>query len=382
MKTKLRALGIMNGTSLDGIDYSLIEINAKTGQFHFIKHKQLALPKKIKASLLEAAQDNLKVSELAQLHFALGKVYAQQVKKLSWKWDLAGLHGQTVFHHGKIASLQIGNPAFLATSSSKPVVFDFRSNDIAVDGQGAPFAPFFQRAIFAHMKPAQVAFHNLGGISNVTLLKKGTSKSRSEGQRQNRNPLKAKVDVKGWDTGPANILMDSWIFHKTKGKMTFDKNGKLAHAGIAHWPSLEKFLKHPYFKKKAPKSCGREQFNFDFIQKKGGKTFLKLSLEDQMATLLELTAQTIAKDYKKVNSELPIYFYGGGVNNKTLMKRLKVLLHPHQVLSTEDLGWPPQAFESSAFAYLAALRVLEKSPHIPAVTGAKKETLLGSIALG
>ena len=357
---KVRALGIMNGTSLDAIDYALISTNTNLSNIQFEKHKHFPIPKNLKSKLLSAATNKLTTFELSELNYELGRLYAKQLKSLkrTWRWDVIGLHGQTVHHNGKVATLQIGQPAFAHQACQCPIVYDFRAADIAAGGQGAPFAPFFQNALYQASK-VPVSFHNLGGISNFTYFK---------GKQ-----------VLAFDTGPANILMDQWV--QEKKSLAFDKNGKLAAKGLYDPRIVHQFLTHPYFQTKPPKSCGREEFNLKFIKDFGKRSFQKLNFNDQMATLAELTAVSISEAYQKWCKSLPktIYFYGGGVNNPYLMERIQFQLPKIEIKTTQDLGWPSQAFEASVFAFLGTARWVGKKVHLPSLTGAKKAQHLGSI---
>lgn len=360
MEKKIRALGIMNGTSLDAIDYALIEASSDLKSLTLLDHQQKTLPKGLKDRLLLAAQDKATTYEVSQLHFDLGRLYGRhgQNLKKKWHWDVAGLHGQTIHHHGKQASLQIGHPGFFATQTEKPVYFDFRGADIVAGGEGAPFAPFFQKQLRINQKLGTCAFHNLGGISNITYLHKES--------------------VTAFDTGPANILLDTWI--QEKKKQAFDKNGQWSRKGLPDPKVVNQFLTHTYFKKRPPKSTGRELFNYIFIKKNGGRPWQRLCFEDQMATLAEVSALSIAKAYLSwCKTPLPIYFYGGGVKNRDLMKRIQFYLPDCQILSTSELGWDPQAFESSLIAFLAAARYFNIKVHWPQVTGAKSSMNLGSL---
>ena len=360
---KIKALGIMNGTSIDAIDYTLIEVDTKTWKPRFLGHKQKPIPDKIRTQLLAAANDDMTVHQLSLLHFDLGRLYSKHIKAFSkqWSWKVIGLHGQTVHHQGKMATLQIGHPALIRSSWDGPVVSDFRSLDIAVGGEGAPFAPFFQKFLSLQAKKKSMAFHNLGGISNLTYF-------------DSKKAL-------AFDTGPANILMDLWIKKKTRNKKSYDQKGLQASKGLSHTPSLKRLMKHTFFYKKPPKSCGREEFNEPFIKKFAGKDFMKLSFEDQMATLAELSAVTIAKAYQKWCPKQPqeIFFYGGGVHNNYLMSRIQYHMPDCQLSRTEDLGWPTQALEAGAFAFLATARLFEKKIHLPQITGAKKSLCLGNL---
>lgn len=320
--------------------------------------------------LQKAAQGEAKTEELAQLHFKLGRLYSQHVlalKRSGWKFDLIGLHGQTIFHAGRDATWQIGSGAQIAAATQCQVVCNFREMDIALHGQGAPLAPFFHEALLESVALPQqksAAFHNLGGISNLTWV----------GFYKNKNKLI------GFDTGPANMLMDLYLQKQTKGRIEFDKNGRLAAKGCPHPELLEKMLSHPFFKISPPKSTGREEFGEKFLEKIK-KSLDRLSIEDALATLLELTAITVADAYKKWVPELPekIYFSGGGALNITLLKRIQYYLPKCEVLTSEELGWPSQAIEGGAFAYLAYARIREKKLSLPMVTGAQRDSLLGVI---
>lgn len=356
---KVKALGIMNGTSLDGIDYALIEVSPSLKTIKFLKHWSKSIPKPLKSKLLSAANNEAQTYEVSQVHFELGKLYAQHIKQIKKQasFDIVGLHGQTLHHEGRRASLQMGHPGFLFEATKKPIYFDFRSADIIAGGEGAPFAPFFQKKIAPNTsKP--FAFHNLGGISNLTYFNKSK--------------------VFGFDTGPANILMDAWYLHKAK--KPFDRNGSCAERGLPSPQVVNCFLKHKFFQQKHPKSTGREDFNLNFIIKEGGAAFNRLDLEDQMASLAEVTARSIADSYKTLKP-MPeaIYFYGGGILNKYLMKRISFYLPETNVQKTDDLGWPTQAFEASVFGFLAAARHFEKKVHLPQVTGAKSSQHLGAV---
>jgi len=360
MKAQIKALGIMNGTSLDGIDYSLIQVDSTFKKIKFVKHWQKSLPSALKKQLLLAARNELTTYDLSELHFNLGRLYGKHLKSIKKEknFDVIGLHGQTVHHAGGIATAQIGHPGFAFASTNKPVYFDFRSADVVAGGQGAPFAPFFQKIIHKQHGLKKCAFHNLGGISNLTLFDSAQSLA--------------------FDTGPANILLDAWVQYKKKG--TYDKGGMIAARGLPDPLLVNEFLKHPYFAKKAPKSTGREEFNLEMIEQWGGLRFKRLSFNDQLATLTELTALSIAQAYKKM-SQAPeeIYFYGGGVFNTYLMERIQFDLPNIRISRTDDIDWPSQAFESCTFGFLAAARYFNKKVHLPKLTGASKPQHLGSL---
>lgn len=359
----MRVLGIMNGTSGDGIDFVLTDISFKKKlSIRFLQHVHKPFDKAFHEKTKRVITNQATTYEVGEFHHELGRLYAQSYSDIRWKEkpELIGLHGQTVYHRGGQATFQLGEPSYLAMEADKPVIFNFRASDIASGGQGAPLAPILHKVLLSEFKEP-VAFHNLGGISNLTFCYK-----------------------KHWlafDTGPASTLLDIWVQNKSKGKSFYDDQGKLAAQGLPHQESLKKMLTHPYFKKPAPKSCGREEFNLDFIHTFVERKFHKLSLNDQLATLTELSALTIFESYKKHVPVMPekIFFSGGGLKNHYLMQRLKLYFGANVVKSSEDLGWPSQAIEGAAFALLAYLRVYEQPLDLTTITGGKKSSLLGQM---
>lgn len=359
----LKVLGIMSGTSLDGVDFVKVKIYKKKLRCEFQSMESFTFPSPLKKKLLRAAQNEMNVADLSLLNHELGRFYADCFKQLPRRLklvDLIGLHGQTVFHQGKVATAQIGEPSYLALISGKKVVSNFRSADIAAGGEGAPLAPFFHQALFGDKKRT-VSLHNLGGISNLSLIVKGELKI-------------------GFDTGPANMLIDEEVRRSTHSSQLYDKEGKLAAHGRVQIQILAQMLQHPYFTIKPPKSCGREQFGKEFYSK-FEKDLAKLSLEDRVATLTEFTVQSIAKAYVQHCSHQPheIVFCGGGAKNKFLVKRIDEELESIKVSTVEDYGWPTQSIEGAAFALLAACCVWKIPANLPKATSAKKKVILGQI---
>lgn len=357
-------LGIMSGTSADGVDYVWVDIRRKrTLKIEFLHQEHRPIPKNLKRQIEAAIRNELTTYDLSLLNYDIGRMYAQHFesfKKWKSKTDLIGLHGQTIFHEGQVATWQIGEPSFLATTSQVPVVFNFRAADVALKGQGAPLAPVFHKALLGSPQ-SPMGFHNLGGISNITYVHKD--------------------DIRAFDTGPANTLMDIWMSHKTKGAQSYDKAGRTASRGLPHIPTLRKLLNTPYLKAAIPKSTGRELYNLPFINKNVDKAFFKLSLEDQMATLTDFTVLSIAQAYDQF---LPrtmdtVYFSGGGTNNTHLMKRLKLTLPQIKVLTSTDLKWPESSIEGATFALLAFLRIHRQKMMLKNITGGSNSTLLGQI---
>lgn len=368
-KKELRIVGIMNGTSIDGVDYVYCKIhNGRKPKIEFLDQESFPFSEEIRGRLVKAANHALNVAELSDLHHDLGRLYQTQFKKIltkkKWKVDAIGLHGQTVYHAPPSATLQIGEPSYLAAYFEIPVISDFRAADLAVGGQGAPIASLFHRVVFQSQFPNQViSVHNLGGISNLSFINK-------------------KGDVeKAFDTGPANMLMDLFISKTTRGELSYDKDGQFASRGLPLQNLIEEILASDSFLlQEPPKSCGREQYGEEFLQNLENRMGPVLP-EDKMATLAELTARSIAMAYNKHCPRIPkaVILCGGGALNPYLLKRIQYHLPSVKVISTENFGWPVNSIEGAAFALLAAFRIWGKPSNLPRTTGAKKPVLLGKI---
>jgi anhydro-N-acetylmuramic acid kinase len=372
--SKLKVLGIMSGTSIDGVDFVLTEIQKKPLRLKFIKRFQSEFPKALRERLIKAAKHELAVNDLAILHHDLGRFYSREIlkhKKIHrFNLDLIGLHGQTVFHQPPNATLQIGEPSYASAALGIPVVGDFRVADLALDGQGAPLATIVHAALFYDLiKKDSVAVHNLGGISNVSFFEKASLRDLKQ--------VKGKK-IFSFDTGPANMLID--LAMQKLYRKPFDNDGKVAAAGLPSLAIVRQWMKHPFFKKAPPKSCGREEFGEIFL-KKAMNDMKGLSAEDKIATLTEFTAMSIAVTYHRSLPHFPTYLFlcGGGAKNSHLKFRIQYHLPAVEVHTTEDIGWPVSAIEGAAFGLMAAMRVWEKPAHLPLTTGATREGLLGKI---
>jgi anhydro-N-acetylmuramic acid kinase len=275
------------------------------------------------------------------------------------------LHGQTVFHNAKAgATLQIGEPAWIAEALRVPVVSNFRAADLASGGQGAPLATIFHQWVFAK-RGQHVCVNNLGGISNVTSLD----------WRRGATPR-----IVAFDTGPANMLLDLAIARLSKGKFSFDRNGKWARQGRPNERCIKKLLNDPFFRRKPPKSTGRELFGEPFLDRVLNE-LKNESAFDVLATLTEFTAHSISLNYKLHLATPPdrVILCGGGALNPALVAAMRRALGTDMV-TCDELGWPPQAIESAAFALLAWLRLKDRGGNIPETTGAKRPVTLGQIS--
>ncbi len=353
-------IGVMSGTSLDGVDVCLCKIDENSCTLLYSLEYPFDLT--IKEEILYLLSSKTTLEQIGILHTRLGYLFADAVKVFlkGNKLDPSnikaiGLHGQTLWHQpfGNFPfSMQLGCPNILVAQTNIQVITDFRSMDIANGGQGAPFAPAFHQFIFSSFKE-NIAVLNIGGMTNITLL--GDS-------------------LKGWDIGVGNALLDYWV--STCKNTPYDKDGNFAFSGTLNEELLEKFLSDPYFKKLPPKSTGREYFSTTWLINHLC-SFQSIKDEDIQRTLLELTVKSILKILDTTDINLLIVC-GGGTKNKFLMKRLKELSQVDIKIS-DELGISSDFMESMAFAWLAYMRIQAKEVNLSCVTGAKKNSILGGI---
>jgi len=375
-------IGLMSGTSADGVDAALVEI--KPDKIQLIDFISPSLPEALKHSLLILNDSpTLSLEQFSQLSFDIALQFSQAAQAILTKNQLQakeiqaiGSHGQTIYHAPHIPmSLQIGHPAIIAKTTGIQTAADFRVDDMALGGQGAPFAPAFHQVLF---KDGQTCFVvNIGGIANISYLP------------GNSNPNQAPI---GYDTGPGNALMDEvcqQFFDKR-----FDEKGELAKQGKVDNKLLSQLLTHPYFSKARPKSTGRETFNESWLKEMVyhyehslGTTVEK---QDLLSTLCELTAHTVATEIKKVTTEhlraesakkTPVWIVGGGAYNEHLISQLQNQLPQHQVQSSTAKQINPNAIEAMMCAWLAQQRIALKTIPLSAVTGAKRDAILGGLWL-
>lgn len=355
-------VGLMSGTSLDGVDAVLadfVTFPPKVSATYFLPY-----PRDLSARLLSL--QNMGGNEIhiaAMIGNELADLYHQAIVGLLDRASVSskavraiGCHGQTVRHNPSDGySLQLGNPALLAELSEITVVADFRSRDIAAGGQGAPLVPAFHEAVF-HSTEAHRIILNVGGIANVTNLKPGCS-------------------TIGFDTGPGNMLLDAWVQQNTEA--SFDAGGRWASGGHLIPALLDALLAHPFFSMAPPKSCGRDQFNIDWLKANlsGGE-----SEQDVQSTLLELSAISIISAIDSwCGRPDELIVCGGGAHNTALMERLSILLQQTRVVTSDLLGIGVDWMEALAFAWLARQALKGQPGNLPAVTGARGERILGAI---
>jgi len=371
----LRVLGIMSGTSLDGVDCALCEVSEDGVKL--LELWSASFPKVLQHRLHLAARGKTDSWKLAQLHHDLGRCYATIAQRhpAARRAQLIGLHGQTIFHHPhrkRPATLQLGEPAYLSESLRVPVVSNFRAADLAAGGQGAPLATLFHQVVFAR-RGQHVCVNNLGGISNVTSLD----------WRRGAQPR-----VLAFDTGPANVLLDLAVRQLTRGRQTCDSDGQLAAEGKVCERLLMRWLRHPFFRLAPPKSTGRELFGEKFLLPAlVDMKRLRLTPPDFLATLTAFTASSIALNYELHLPAPPdlVVLSGGGANNPALRDAIASALRASQprieVQTSADLGWPTEAIEAAAFALLAWRRWHGLPGNLPSTTGARRPVLCGVITL-
>lgn len=369
-------IGVMTGTSMDGLD--LVAASFDPLQLHatLTLHFEEELRDQLMALTLP---DDNEIDRMGIVHVALGKMIAQGVNQLieDNKLDRSriraiGSHGQTIRHRPETGfSLQIGDAHIITELTGIPVVYDFRSRDLAAGGQGAPLVPAFHQELFQHPSIHRVIL-NLGGIANVTML-----------------PADHSELVYGFDTGPANILMDAWCERHTG--QPYDENGDWAAYGQPVRSLLERLQEHQFFSKEPPKSTGREDFNLEWLDDQISDWRNDLDydeLEDTpeniQATLMKLTTRAIKKAIYRSKDIMPtgeVYVCGGGAYNSHLLEQLRWRLRKHEwsVQTTEVLGLAPTWVEATAFAWLAMRFCEGLSGNLPAVTGAKGFRVLGTI---
>lgn len=362
-------IGLMSGTSIDGIDAVLVDFSQAKPHLlatHYTPYDD-TLRRKITA-LCQAGENE--IHRLGELDVLLAKEFAKAVKGLLSQQTISpqsikaiGSHGQTIRHspsHPPRFTLQIGDPNTLAAETGITTVADFRRKDMAYGGQGAPLVPAFHHYAFSSTNASR-AIANIGGIANITLL------SHETGQ-----------NIIGFDTGPGNVLMDGWIqLHQQK---THDADGKWAAQGKVNPNLLKDLLNDAYFKTSAPKSTGREYFNLAWLQKH--ELVSNMAPVDVQATLVELTAQTIAQAILPYLANGEILVCGGGARNTFLMSRLQEIAKPHfLVQSTQALGIHPDWVEAVAFAWLARQTMNRHPGNLPSVTGATQAAVLGGVYL-
>jgi anhydro-N-acetylmuramic acid kinase len=381
-KHELLALGIMSGTSADGIDVALVRMKGRKATLeNFVA---LPFPRNVQKSILNIAEGHsVTTGEISQLNFLLGELFAKAALAACNKFrvspsqiDVIGSHGQTVFHQGvpalfngaRVAStLQIGDPSVIAVRTGITTVGDFRPADIAAGGQGAPLVPYVDYLLYRHARVGRVAL-NIGGIANVTVIPGGASLE----------------DVFAFDTGPGNMVIDALVRRFTDGKQIFDRNAEMAAKGNLLPQLLQTMLREKYFSRQPPKTSGREQYGEGYVsQLLSHEEARRAKPEDLIRTATILTALSIVDAFHRFIAPKAkigeLIVSGGGAHNPLLMAQLQSGLSGIRVREAGDLGVSGDAKEAFAFAVLASETLRKQPANVPGATGAKKAVVLGKV---
>ncbi|HEV2342369.1 MAG TPA: anhydro-N-acetylmuramic acid kinase [Candidatus Acidoferrales bacterium] len=379
-------LGMMSGTSADGIDVALARISGSPAkpQAELLGFADFPYPASVREAALRLANGAASTTrEISQLNFRIGELFADAALRACKKFrvppkriSLIGSHGQTVYHQGaadsflgaRVAStLQIGEPALIAERTGITTIADFRPADMAAGGQGAPLVPFVDYLLYRDAKLGRVAL-NIGGIANVTVIPSG-AKAR---------------DVFAFDSGPGNMVIDSLAAHFTRGKLRFDRDARLAQSGRLLPSLLMELMRHPYFRKAPPKTAGREEFGAPYVENliaRGKK--IRARPADLIHTATAFTADSIAEAFHRfifrrarVNE---LIISGGGARNPLIVAYLAALLPGVKIVPSDALGVPSDAKEAFAFAILAYEAWQRAANNLPSATGARHPAVLGKI---
>jgi anhydro-N-acetylmuramic acid kinase len=380
-------LGMMSGTSADGIDVALARISGAPPNLHskLLGHTSAKFPSAIRKEILRVAeQQPISAGELSQLNFRLGELFAaaalsacREFRVVPSKIALIGSHGQTIFHQGRpvpyfgartASTLQIGEPCVIAARTGITTIGDFRPADIALGGQGAPLVPYADYILYRHAKLGRVSL-NLGGIANITVLPRAAKPQQ----------------VFAFDTSPANMLIDALVSHFTRGRKRFDANAQLASQGRSLPALINDLLRDPYLKLSPPKSTGREYYGHAYVKK-----LLALGRRHRARSNDLIRAATIFTALSVVDAlnrfVLPktkihqLIVSGGGARNPLILAQLSAALPNIEVLPSSRLGIPEDAKEAFAFALLAYESFHQRPANLPSATGARRPAILGKIS--
>lgn len=364
-------LGLMSGTSIDGVDVALVDFSSKVPKL--MDCQTFSLPSSLADDIhkLCAPSEN-EIELMGRTDRAFSEVCAQASLKLLKdnyvrpdQIRAIGSHGQTIRHipHGEHSfTIQIGDPNTLAVLTGIDVIADFRRKDMALGGQGAPLVPAFHQALFSDPNRSRMLV-NIGGISNITYL-----------------PKIGAGEIIGYDTGPGNTLLDAWC--KLHTGNDYDDKGQWAAQGTVEVAFLEQLCAHPYFCSPAPKSTGREEFNLAWLKQQLVEFGRELTPQTVQATLVMFTAQTICKEIQLFRDVEQVYLCGGGAKNEFLVEELESELHECELYATDELNVPADAVEAMAFAWLAYAHINRINGSVASVTGATRGAVLGTFCPG
>lgn len=356
------AIGLMSGTSADGVTAALVDIRGR--RLKVLRCRTFAYPPALRRRVLGAA--GLRAPELSRLNYELGAAFGRAARAVAGraKVEVIGSHGQTVWHGPGARppnTLQIAEPSVIAELAGAPVAADFRCRDIAAGGQGAPLVPAFDVHFFGAGEP--LCLQNIGGIGNVSVVGRGRLWT-------------------GFDTGPGNCLMDEAVRQASGGTSGMDRDGRLARRGRADERLVARWLALPFFRRPPPKSLDKSEFGAAFLRRYLGRP-TRARLPDALATLNLFTARSIAVSYRRFilpgRRVREVLVSGGGALNGALMDNLRRLLAPLPVASTAERGMPVMAKEAACFAWLGRQTLLGRTNNCPSATGARGPRILGKL---
>ncbi|MGK7926494.1 MAG: anhydro-N-acetylmuramic acid kinase [Spirulina sp.] len=370
-------VGLISGTSVDGIDAVLTEITGDDLNIsvNLLAGETYSYPEQLRSQILGVCGgDRLSLEALAELDDAIARQFAIAARDIQQGHPpatLIGSHGQTVFHRPPIENamgytLQLGRGDLIARMTKIPTVSNFRVADIAAGGHGAPLVSRLDLALLSHPSKYRCV-QNLGGIGNITYLPPRL--------------FQREIEVMGWDTGPANVLIDLAVEGFTEGRETYDRDGSWAARGTPHHELVERWLQQDFFHLPPPKSTGRELFGPEYLRRCFADAEEELSQADWLATLTELTAASIARSYRDFLPHFPaeVLLGGGGSRNAYLKQRLNQHLSPATVLTVDEAGVSSDFKEAIAFAAIAYWRINDWPGNLPQVTGASQSLPLGDV---
>ncbi|MBI3596154.1 MAG: anhydro-N-acetylmuramic acid kinase [Nitrospirae bacterium] len=383
----MKVIGLISGTSTDGVDSALVEITGRglESRLKLLRFATYPYPRELRSRLVRLTHDG-RVEDLSRLNVYVGELFAKAAVRIAREAgiplneiDLIGSHGQTICHQPvpfniggiKIRStLQIGEPSIIAERTGVTTVSDFRHRDMAVGGEGAPLTPYLHYILFHHAQRARLIV-NIGGISNVTYL-----------------PCDAGLEnILAFDVGPGNMLMDGIVQHRTNGRRAMDRGGAMARRGRIHERLLSELLRHPFLHHSPPKTTGRELFGQAMIERVVRRAkVLRLNQWDLMATVTAFTARSISRAYEKFIFQKggveEVIVGGGGTRNPTLMQFLQEAFGPIPVYTFEKFNLDSRALEAMAFALFAYGTIQGEPNNVPSATGAERPVVMGKIVPG
>jgi anhydro-N-acetylmuramic acid kinase len=400
----LRVAGLMSGTSADGVDAAIVEIRGR--EVKLLAFETYPYSASMRKNILALCRpETARLDQICHFNHVLGEVFGEAVIKLCEQssiplrsLDLIGSHGQTIWHNpqgpryrGRVirSTLQIGEPSRIAQRTGITTVADFRPRDMAAGGEGAPLVPYADYVLFSDRKLCR-AVQNIGGIANVTFLPARSTAVPAVSttgilpvERQGQDARA--TDILAFDTGPGNMVIDGMVRILTGGKRHYDRGGRMAAQGTVHEGLLREMLRHPFLRRRPPKSTGREQFGQQYCEWLHREVRKKrLSAEDMVATATAFTASTIATAYRTFLPRMPdeMILCGGGAHNATLVRMLQERLAGVRIRATDEFGISVDAKEAVSFAILAYATIQGIANNVPSVTGADEPVILGKIVPG